>query len=172
MSKILLISALIIAQTNFYSLHYINALGNEVSMNDYQGKKILIVNIATNSSRVNQLTGLQQLYQQYGDSLVVIAFPSNNFNHESRTSIEVKQFCENTFNTTFPIAAVGNVTGSNIQAVYNWLTQALENGVMNNTLYGDFQKFLINKNGQLVGVFDGSVDPLSDQITNAITADN
>jgi glutathione peroxidase len=168
----ILIATYIFFQTSFYSLHFNNANGNDVGTNNYQGKKVLIVNVATNSSRVNQLAGLQQLYTQYGDSLVVIAFPTNSFNHESRTSLEVKQFCENTFGTTFPIAAVGSVTGSDIQSVYNWLTNASENGVMNNPVQSDFQKFLINGNGQLIGVFDGSVDPLSEQITNAITADN
>ena len=143
--------------------------GNTINIADYQGKKILLVNIATGSQRVNQLAGLQQLQQQYGDSLVVIAFPSNSFGHESRTNSEIGQFCRNNYGVTFRIAEKKDVTGSGIQPVYNWFAQASENGVMNGIVGSDFQKFLIGKNGALIGVFSPSVNPLDSLITNAIT---
>jgi len=154
--------------SSIYSIHFNNVDGVDKNFGLYQGKKILIVNIATGSDNVSQLKNLQLLYQQYQDSLVVIAFPSNSFGKETRNNVAIKQFCQTNFNTSFIIAEKADVTGANIQATYNWLAQLSENGVMNGTVVGDFQKFLINKNGALVGVFASSTDPMSNSIKNAI----
>jgi glutathione peroxidase len=97
----LVIATLIIFQTNIYSLRFSSIDGTQISMNSFQGKKILLVNIATESKRVGQLGELQQLQQQFGDSLVIIAFPSNSFSKETKTNAEIKQLCENTFHTSF-----------------------------------------------------------------------
>lgn len=162
------ISILCYVLTSFYSLQYQHSNGSTVNMSSYQGKKVLLVNIATNSPRVNQLAGLQQLQQQYGDSLVVIAFPSNSFGNESRTDAEISQYCHSNYNTSFLIAAKGAVTGSNPLPVYNWLSKASENGDMNLVIGADFQKILIAKDGSIQGVFSPKVDPMSDEIRTAI----
>jgi len=154
--------------TNFYSLQFQHSSGATVNMSSYQGKKVLLVNIATNSPRVNQLAGLQQLQQQYGDSLVVIAFPSNSFGNEGRTDAEISQYCQSNYNTSFTIAAKGAVTGTGLLPVYNWLSKASENGDMNLVIGGDFQKILIAKDGSIQGVFSPKVDPMSGEVRNAI----
>lgn len=156
--------------TNFYSLQFSDTDGNTVSMNGFQNKKILIVNIATgNGQRIGQLAGLQQLQQQYGDSLVVIVFPSNSFGNESRTNSQIKQFCQENYGATFRIAEKTNVTGNDVHPVFNWLSAVSENGVMNVTVAKDFQKFLIGKDGSLAGIFSPSVDPMSQEVISAIT---
>lgn len=155
--------------TSFFSLQFQDTNGATINMSSFQGKKILLVNIATNSPRVNQLAGLQQLQQQYGDSLVVIAFPSNSFANETRSDADIRQFCQSTYNTTFTIAAKGAVSGTNLQPVYNWLSKAAENGDMDLQIGGDFQKVLIAKDGSIQGIFSPKLDPTSDEIRNAIT---
>lgn len=155
--------------TSIYTLQFQDVDGNTVSMNQYQGKKILIVNIATNSSKVDQLTALQQLHQQYGDSVVVIGFPTNSFGDESRSNADIKQFCQSNYGVNFLLAAKNPVSGAQVQSVYNWLTHSSENGVMGDTVLNNFQKFLINKDGALIGVFGPSISPMSAEIINAIT---
>jgi glutathione peroxidase len=154
--------------TSVYTLSYTDVDGNNISYSGFQGKKMLLVNIATNSPRVSQLTALQQLQQQYGDSLVIIAYPSNSFGNESRSDSAIKQFCQTIYNATFRIASKGVITGSQAQSIYSWLASSAENGAMNATVSGDFQKFLIDKQGNLVAVFSPSVSPTDSKIINAI----
>ncbi|MCX6319298.1 MAG: glutathione peroxidase [Bacteroidetes bacterium] len=154
---------------SFYSLSFQNSEGSNINMSSYQGKKVLLVNIATGSDKVSQLAGLKQLQQQYADSLVVIVFPSNSFGHETRTDAEIRQFCQSTYNTNFIIASKSNVTGTGVNPVFAWLADKLKNGEMNAVAGGDFQKFLIDKDGMLVGVFAPKVVPLDSEIIDAIT---
>jgi glutathione peroxidase len=155
--------------TSIYNIHFSDIDGNDQHFGSYEGKKILIVNIATGSNYVNQLAQLQQLYNQYHDSLEIVVFPSNSFGHESKTNGEIKQFCQNNYSITFKLAAKGNVTGDSMLAIYSWLANQDDNGAMMGTVVGDFQKFLIDKDGTLIGVFAPSVSPLDSTVINAIT---
>lgn len=155
--------------TSIYSLEFQDVDGNTVSMNQFQGKKILLVNIATGSSKVNQLGALQQLHQQQGDSVVVIGFPSNSFDDEGRSNAEIKQFCQSNYGVTFLLASKNPVKGAQIQAVYNWLTNASQNGVMGDSVINNFQKFLISETGNIIGVFGPSIDPMSPEVIYAVT---
>lgn len=162
-------SAFISALVSFFSLQFQDSQGNTVNMSDFQGKKILLVNIATGSPRVNQLAGLQQLQQQFQDSLVVIVFPSNSFGNESRSDAEVRQYCLNNYGTTYMIGAKTSVTGTGLNALYNWLSRSTDNGDMNLSIGGDFQKVLIGKDGSIQGVFSPKVEPMSPDLIGAIT---
>jgi glutathione peroxidase len=168
MLKILLSFSLLLL-ISFHNLSFQNVDGNTINMSSFQGKKVLIANIATNSDKVNQLAGLQQLQQQYGDSLVVIVFPSNSFGHESRSNTEIKQYCQSNYNSTFIIAAKSSVTGTDINTVFDWLANKTLNGEMDAVTGGDFQKFLVDKDGMLIGVFSPKVSPTDSEIIEAIT---
>lgn len=159
----------LVLYTSIYSLSFTDTDGSTVNMNSFQNKKILLVNIATNSPRVGQLTGLLQLKQQYGDSLVIIAFPSNSFGNETRSDAEIKQYCQQNYNVNFFIASKNSVFGLYIQPVYNWLKHTEENGVMDVEIMSDFQKILINNDGNIIGVFAPGVSPTDTSIVNAIT---
>ncbi|MEI2821812.1 MAG: hypothetical protein V9F02_00020 [Chitinophagaceae bacterium] len=159
----------LVLYTSIYSLSFTDTDGSTVNMSSFQNKKILIVNIATNSPRVGQLTGLQQLKQQYGDSLVIIAFPSNSFGNETRSDAEIKQYCQQNYNVNFFIASKNSVFGLYIQPVYNWLKHTEENGVMDVEIMSDFQKILINNDGNIIGVFAPGVSPTDTSIVSAIT---
>ena len=159
----------LVLYTSIYSLSFTDTDGSTVNMNSFQNKKILLVNIATNSPRVGQLTGLLQLKQQYGDSLVIIAFPSNSFGNETRSDAEIKQYCQQNYNVNFFIASKNSVFGLYIQPVYNWLKHTAENGVMDVEIMSDFQKILINNDGNIIGVFAPGVSPTDTSIVSAIT---
>jgi glutathione peroxidase len=156
---------------SIYSLQFNDVDNKAQSMSQYQGKKILLVNIATGSTKATQLAGLQQLQQQYGDKVAIIVFPSNSFGHESRSNAEIRQFCQSTYGVTFRIAEKNNVAGVGIQPVYNWLANSSENGVANAVVGGDFQKFLIGKDGGLIGMYASSLPPMDNAIVSAITGD-
>jgi glutathione peroxidase len=155
---------------NFYSLSFVDVNGTTINMSSYQGKKIMIANIATGSNKVNQLIGLQQLKQQYGDSLVVILFPSNSFGKESRTDAQIKQFVQSNVGNNFVIASKSNVTGSSANAIFSWLASKVKNGDADAVTGGDFEKFLINKSGSLIGVYSPKVSPTDASITTTITS--
>ena len=164
----LMLAGWVFTTTSFYTLQFQDTDGINRNMSTYEGKKILLVNIATGSSRVGQLTRLQQLQQQFADSLVIIGFPSNSFGKESRTDTEIKQFCQGQHGVSFPIAKKGMVKGAGIHPVFAWLTSSTQNGVINDSIRGDFQKMLISKSGQIIGIYSPNLDPLSPEIVNAI----
>lgn len=155
--------------TSIYSIHFNGINGEDKNFGQYQGKKILIVNIATGSDEVSQIGQLQQLYQLYHDSLEIVAFPSNSFGHEPKTNAEIKQLCEEVFHTTFTLAQKGAVAGPNAIPIYQWLASQAQNGVVNGTVVQDFQKFLVDKQGAIIGIFNPETDPMSAAIRDAIT---
>ncbi len=166
----LILSFLSVILSNFYALSFQDINGATISMSTFQNKKILIVNITTDSVNVHQLVALEQLYQQYQDSLVVIAFPSNSFGNESKSDIQIKQFLQDSINYTFLVAAKGSVAGANCQLVFKWLCQKSENGDMNATVKGDFQKYLITRNGHIGAVLSPKVNPMSNEMIDAVTS--
>lgn len=154
--------------TNFYTLSIKSADGALVSCNSFQGRKVLIVNIATGSGRVSQLGELEQLQRRYGNRLVVIAFPSNSFQTETRADADIVRFCRSQYHTSYLIAASDRVSGPARQAVYNWLADKTLNGVMDSRVTEDFQKYVIDEKGNLLAVFAAGVSPLDQQIISTL----
>ena len=170
MIKILIASVLLLG-TSIYSFTITNTQGGNIPLSDYQHKTLLLVNIATgNQARVGQLAGLQQLQQEYADSLVVIAFPSNSFGNEDLSNEELLHYCQYNYSSTFLVAAKGSVDSTDMQPIYNWLTKKTENGIMDSRVKSDFQKYIINRDGNLSGVFSGAVLPTDSLFKAAITA--
>jgi glutathione peroxidase len=167
MFKILIIAGIFL--TSIYAISYNDTDGTPRSFNDLRGKKILIVNIATGSSKVSQLAQLQQLYLQYQDSLTIVAFPSNSFGNEPKTNAEIKAFCDSAYLITFQLAQKVSVKDSGMHAIYSWLSNASENGAMDGVVVGDFHKFLIDADGRFIGAFAPVVLPMDATIQHAIT---
>lgn len=140
-----------------------------IHLSDYTNKKILLVNIATGCEYVNQLQSLEQLYQTYKDSLVVIAFPSNSFGNENHSDSELNRIMTDSLGIHFPIASISDVFGANAHPIYQWLSDTAENGSMNVIVHGDFRKILISNTGKIVGLFRDEVAPLDSVMINAVT---
>jgi len=141
---------------------------NEVSLADFRGKKILVVNTASESRYTPQYESLERLYQLYKDSLVIIAFPSNSFAHEPGDYAAIEDFVQSHYQVHFILAQKTNVSGEAAEPLYTWLTQSQKNEVMNCNINDDFYKFLIDGSGRLIGAFAPSVDPMSSAIQNAV----
>lgn len=154
--------------TSFYSLSFQDINGTTIEMSSFQGKKVLISNIATGSPKAGQLAAMQHLQQQYGDSLVVIVFPSNSFGNEPKTNAQIKQYCDTSLHNTFIIAAKSNVSGAGSHLVFSWLASQSQNGQMNAVAQADFTKFLVGNDGKLIGIFSSKVSPTDPDIVNGI----
>ena len=141
----------------------------EINLEEYKGKKILFVNVASKCGYTSQYEGLQKLYEQNKEKLVIIGLPCNQFMHqEPGTNKEIKSFCTKNYGVTFPITEKVNVKGDKIHPLYSWLTRKELNGVEESKVKWNFQKYLIDEEGKLVQVFGSKVEPLSPEIIDAI----
>jgi glutathione peroxidase len=142
--------------------------GTSIHFSDFQGKKILLVNTSSNSLFTPEYGRLEQLYQQYKDSLVIVAIPSNDFNHEPGSEQDIQSFVQSTYSIHYLLAGKTVVTGAGQSGLYKWLTSGSQNGVITSTVQYDFQKYLIGTDGHLIGYFTGAMDPMDSTLQNAI----
>lgn len=158
-------------QKSFYDFTVKTIDGKDLSLSTFKGKKVLVVNVASKCGFTPQYAKLQELYTKYGnDNFVIIGFPANNFLHqEPGSNEEIKQFCTLNYGVTFPMMAKISVKGKDIAPLYKWLTQKSENGVEDASVSWNFQKFLIDENGNWIASFSPNTDPLSEKIINKIT---
>jgi glutathione peroxidase len=156
-------------QTSIYSFKVDSVSGSHhIDFAAFQGKKILIVNTATADSNSYQFAELEELYQLYKDSLVIVAISSNSFNTEPRTNAQIASYCASTYNIHFPVSAKIDVTGSDADDLYKWLTDKALNTMRSTTMHGGFQKFLINKDGVLIAAFAKKAKPMSQTFRHLI----
>ena len=145
--------------------------GKEINLNTFNGKKIIFVNVASKCGFTSQYEGLQKLYEQNRENLVIIGLPCNQFMHqEPGTNEERQAFCTKNYGVTFPITEKVNVKGDKIHPLYSWLTRKELNGVEDSKVKWNFQKYLIDEEGKLVQVFGSKVEPLSQEIIDAINS--
>lgn len=165
----LLLLALIMGPVSIYSLSFRDTNGHLIHLSDFRGKKILFVNTASSGPYVKQYASLEQLYQQNKDSLVIIAFPSNDFGNEPDSSNQhIQTSVYGQFNIHFILASRISVRGSGQDSLYQWLTNSDKNGVKTNDAQSDFYKYLVDGSGNWIGVFSGMVDPMSKEMLDAI----
>lgn len=141
--------------------------GKEFNFADLKGKKVLIVNTASECGYTPQYVDLEGLYQMYkSKNFIVIGFPCNDFGgQEPGTNSDIKAFCSKNYGVTFPMMDKISIKSS---PIYQWLTSKKENGVLDATVKWNFNKFLINEKGQVVKYLPSSVEPTDEQITNWI----
>jgi glutathione peroxidase len=144
--------------------------GKKYDLSQLKGKKVLVVNVASKCGFTPQYKDLQELYKTYKDSnFVVIGFPANNFmKQEPGTNEEIKEFCTANYGVTFPMMAKISVKGDDMAPIYKWLTSKSENGKMDSEVKWNFQKYLIDEDGNLVDVVGTREKPTSDKIVNWI----
>jgi glutathione peroxidase len=153
---------------SFYTLEAKSIDGKSVSLSAYKGKYILVVNTASNCGYTGQYTPLEKLYEQYGNKLVVLGFPANDFKEQEKGSnAEIATFCKKNYGVTFPLFEKGVVIKTDAQQpVYKWLTDPAKNGWNKQIPTWNFSKYLISPTGELLGFFAPSIDPLSEEITS------
>jgi glutathione peroxidase len=140
--------------------------GKEYDLAQLKGKKVMVVNTASKCGFTPQYADLEKLYETYKDKgFVIIGFPANNFLHqEPGTNEEIREFCTRNYGVTFPMMAKISVKGDDIAPVYQWLTQKSKNGVMDSEVGWNFQKYLIDENGNLVAYYKSKTKPMDDEI--------
>jgi len=144
--------------------------GKPVSLSDFEGKVVLIVNVASKCGLTSQYKELQALYEQYSSKgLVILAFPANNFlGQEPGTDQEIKAFCSKNYGVTFPVFSKISVKGKDMSPLYTFLTSKEENGVMDSSVKWNFQKYLIDREGRLVTFFDPRTSVTDEKVKEAI----
>ena len=155
---------------NFHSFSAKTIDGDILDFSTFKGKKVLIVNTASNCGFTPQYKELEELFKQFGgEKFTIIGFPANNFlNQEPGSDDEIKQFCEVNYGVTFQMMSKISVKGDDIHPVYEWLTTKDKNGVMDSKVSWNFQKYMIDENGNLVGYVESKKSPMSDKIINWI----
>lgn len=143
--------------------------GNTINFADYKGKKILVVNVASECGYTPQYAQLQELHENASDQLVIVGFPCNDFGgQEPGSHATIQQFCQVRYGVTFPLSEKIGIK-TNTHSIYQWLTQKSENGVKDSEVTWNFCKYLIDENGHLVGNFSHSVTPFDDSILKHVT---
>lgn len=143
--------------------------GGTIDFSQFKGKKILIVNTASKCGFTPQYKGLEALYKAHKDNLVIVGFPSDNFGgQEYQEDGQIKDFCEKNFGVTFPLTTRVDVKGDNATPVFKYLCHKSENGVLDATISWNFNKFIIDENGNLLAHFDSKVTPDSPELLKYI----
>tara|TARA_B100000575_G_C23130086_1_gene655412 strand:- start:863 stop:1408 length:546 start_codon:yes stop_codon:yes gene_type:complete len=149
-----------------YSYSFDGIDGNKITLEDYKGKIIVVVNVASRCGYTPQYEGLQKLYTNYKDKdLVVIGVPTNNFKQEPGSNKEIKDFCETNFGINFPLAEKTDVIGSNAHPFYKW---ANENHGIGAIPKWNFHKIIIGKNGKVLDTFASFTKPTSNKFLKII----
>lgn len=145
--------------------------GNDFNLNTLQGKKVMIVNTASKCGLIPQYEELEKLYETYKEkNFTIIAFPSNDFmSQEPGTDEEIKDFCSKNYGVTFPVMSKIKVKGKNMHPLYKYLTTKSLNGLSDNSVKWNFQKYLIGTDGKLEMVIAPTTKPMDQEIVDWIT---
>ena len=159
--------------TGFFDLKIMLNDGTTLSQDSLKGKKIMIVNTASDCGFTGQYDQLEKLYQKHKDRLIIIGFPTNEFgNQEKGNDVSIASFCKINYGVSFPLAIKGEVLKIDTQQdVYKWLTDGKLNGWNNQVPTWNFCKYLINEQGVLVDFFNSSIDPLGSEVEEALGRD-
>jgi glutathione peroxidase len=158
------------AKQTIYQFKVKDLYGNVFDFSTLKGKKIIIVNTASKCGLTPQYKDLEALYKEYKDKgLVIVGFPANNFaGQEPGTNEEIASFCEMNYGVTFPMMEKISVKGNDMSPVYKFLTQKSLNGLQDSEVEWNFQKYLINENGELEKVISPRTLPTDDEIVSWI----
>ena len=157
------------AKMPIYEIKIKDIEGKKIDLSEYKGKYVLFGNVASNCGFTRQYKDLQSLYDKFNDELVVVGVPCNQFGAQEPGSEEqISIFCSEKYNVTFPMTEKISVRGSNQHPLYNWLTSKELNGRKESSVKWNFQKYLVDKDGNLIDYWYSLTSPMSSKITNYI----
>ena len=155
------------SQESIYNIDISNIDGFELSLEKFRGKKILFVNVASNCGFTKQYKELERLYQLYKEELVVIGLPCNQFGgQEPGTNSEILDFCRKNYGVSFIMTEKIDVKGPDQHPLYSWLCNKEKNGKTNSKVRWNFQKYLVDEDGNFLQYFYSTTSPLSDKIVS------
>src|SRR5687767_3832463 len=155
---------------SFYNLSVTLNNGSELKLDTLRGKKIMLVNTASDCGFTSQYDDLQKLHEKYKDKLMLIGFPANDFKQQEKgTDEEIAEFCKLNFGVTFPLTKKTVVKkGQQQNPVFQWLSDSTKNGWCNKQPPWNFSKYIVNEDGVLTNYFDPTISPMSQEIIKAI----
>ena len=155
---------------SFSSLQMVANNGSLITFDSFKGKKVLLVNTASDCGYTGQYEELENLHRQYGEQLVVLGFPANDFKHqETKDDAGIAAFCKINYGVSFPLMKKSMVIkGSEQNEVFNWLSDSTRNGWCNQAPVWNFCKYIIDENGTLLAFFPNTVSPLSKEVLTVL----
>ena len=155
---------------SFYALKDTSISGAVFDFEKLQGKKVMLVNTASDCGYTGQYDDLQKLSEQYKDKLIVIGFPANDFKEQEKgTDKEIAEFCKLNFGVSFPLMQKSSVKkGANQNKIFEWLADSTKNGWNNQRPSWNFCKYIVDEQGRLTNFFGSSIEPFSKEIITAI----
>lgn len=163
-------SEIVMTKETIYQFKVADLDGENFDFSTLKGKKILVVNTASECGLTPQYEQLQAVYEKYKDkNFVIIGFPANDFgSQEPGTNTQIATFCQKNYGVTFPMMSKISVKGNDMHPIYQFLTQKAKNGLEDSEVQWNFQKYLINENGELAKVISPRTLPTDIEITNWI----
>ncbi len=155
---------------SFYSLGMLANDGSRIPFSAFKGKKVMLVNTASECGYTAQYAELQLLYEQFQDRLVILGFPSNDFGEQERgNDVDIANFCRLNYGISFPLAKKSSVVKGPVQhKVFEWLTHKKENGWNEQAPVWNFSKYLVDEHGSLIHYFKPSISPMSGEVLDLI----
>ena len=165
MFKAIIVSLYLMLAGSLYDFKVNGLEGGQIDLAKYKGKKILIVNTASQCGYTPQYDDLQKLYDKYKNTLVIVGFPANNFGgQEPGSNEEISAFCKRNYGVTFPMAEKVSVKGEDIHPLFRYLTDEAKKMGIDDPIKWNFTKFLVDEKGKLVAVFPSRVKPMGEEI--------
>lgn len=162
---VLLLSAFAM-NNSIYDVKINGLMGEDLNLAQFKGKKVLFVNVASKCGYTPQYAELQELYSKYNDKLMIVGVPCNQFGgQEPGSAKEIESFCQKNYGVEFTMTEKVDVKGDAQHPLYQWLTQKENNGVESTSVQWNFQKYLIDENGNYLAKFNSGVKPMSEEIT-------
>jgi glutathione peroxidase len=156
------------AQNSFHDFTITTLEGEDLPLADLKGRKVLVVNTASKCGYTPQYDDLQKFHEQYGEDVVVIGFPANNFGgQEPGSNSDIRSFCQKNYGVTFPMSEKVSVKGADRHPLFTWLAQQDINGKSGNEPQWNFSKYLIDEDGQVVGFYASGVNPFDEEFLTA-----
>jgi glutathione peroxidase len=155
---------------SFYTLKDTAIDGTAFDFEKLKGKKVMLVNTASDCGYTGQYDDLQKLSEQYKDKLVVIGFPANDFKEQEKgTDEEIASFCKRNFGVSFPLMKKSSVIkGASQSKIFEWLTDSTKNGWNNQQPSWNFCKFIVDEHGRLTNFFGSTIEPLGEEVKAAL----
>jgi len=157
--------------TSVYDFEFTTLDGQKIVLNEFKGRKMLIVNTASECGYTPQYKELQALYDKYSNKVVVLGFPANDFGgQEPGSNQEIAAFCEKNYGVKFPVMQKISVTGPNADPLFQYLSDKSLNGVTDEKPTWNFCKYLIDEQGKIIKFFPSKITPLSEEMISAINS--
>lgn len=166
---LLIMATSLFAGSGLYNFTLNSIDGKPAPLADYQGKVVLLVNVASQCGYTPQYSALEAIYEKYKDQgFVILGFPANNFGaQEPGTNQEIKTFCTRKYSVTFPMYSKISVKGADQAPLYTYLTKETGKGIAGDIKW-NFTKFLVDREGKVIQRFEPAVTPDSKEVTAAI----